>query len=232
MALACPKCGSENVQKISLVRSAGITHVTTKHQSAVTGAGVGLGGIGVGVGASQGVSQGVQQSEISRQLNEEFATPPKPMLTKGSPFIRWGFRGYGNELSMLVVGLISIGLYNLVGELTSGQTHYPWLVNLVIFVCLVVFGLFGIYAIAIAILSAFVGGGGYIFPDGFLPLMSALHNLFGGKGDTPEIRQEKSEIEKRNKDEVMQYGKLLSKHYELRDKGFYCHACGNKFIMN
>lgn len=205
MALACPKCGSENVQKISLVRSAGITHVTSQHNSSGVGVGVGPGGIGVGVGKSQGTSRGVQQSEISKKLDEEFASIPKPKL-KGLPILLSDRARY----IRLVLGLAGLGfsywLYQEMGILTEidhkGEyvVHRSWLFNFSVFIGFFLFGGFGLYYTFLAI---------------------------GAEKDTGESREKLLRFEEENQDIVKRHKK---QHLEMWDEGFYCHACGNKFI--
>ena len=64
--MTCPGCGSEQFKKLSLIRDAGVSHVSTKSG----GLGVGLGG-SIGIGAAKTTGQHV--TELARK-----AAPPEP----------------------------------------------------------------------------------------------------------------------------------------------------------
>ena len=71
MALQCPECSSENVQRVPMAFESGISTVHSHTK------GVGLVGGGLGVGAAR--TSGVQQSALSKKL-----TPPMKRKIKGA----------------------------------------------------------------------------------------------------------------------------------------------------
>jgi hypothetical protein len=72
MALQCPRCKSDNVQKVEMAFKAG----TSSLAGNVSGGGVGVGMLGVGVGAGSGKLSGTQQTELAKSL-----APPKNQLS-------------------------------------------------------------------------------------------------------------------------------------------------------
>jgi len=68
MALQCPKCQSDNVQKVEMAYMAGTSNLAGK----VSGGSIGVGTLGVGVGAHSGTLSGTQQTELAKTL----APPP------------------------------------------------------------------------------------------------------------------------------------------------------------
>jgi hypothetical protein len=89
--ICCPACSSENVQKLSLVHSGGLTNVDLKTTANTVGIGVGIGtgglGAGLGVGSSTGKTTGTQQTELSK-----LAAPPQPefLISKKAIWISGG----------------------------------------------------------------------------------------------------------------------------------------------
>jgi len=71
MSYACPKCGSENTQKITAVAASGTTEGTS--QTTTVGGGVGGGGFGAGV------ASGTTKSQFQTELAKRFSPPEKEM---------------------------------------------------------------------------------------------------------------------------------------------------------
>lgn len=70
--LACPKCQSEDTQKISVIIEHGTTEIETETRS--TGVGFGSrGSVGFGVGKSS--TSGVAQTTLAKKFSEELNTP-------------------------------------------------------------------------------------------------------------------------------------------------------------
>jgi hypothetical protein len=80
MELACPKCTSGEVRKLSMIYNEGLSIINTRTQSSA--AGIGFSGGGVGFGSSHGSAHttGRQQTALSKQ-----ASPPAKKHT-----ILWG----------------------------------------------------------------------------------------------------------------------------------------------
>lgn len=69
MSYACPKCGSENTQKITAVAASGTTEGTSK--TTTVGGGVAGGGFGAGV------ASGTTTSQFQTELAKRFTEPSK-----------------------------------------------------------------------------------------------------------------------------------------------------------
>lgn len=69
MSLNCPKCGTENTQKLSIIHSSGFTNINTTS----SGVGIGIGKSGIGVGVGSGSTTGTHQNALSAT----YSPPPK-----------------------------------------------------------------------------------------------------------------------------------------------------------
>lgn len=103
-ALACTRCGSENVRTVPMVHAGGISNTTSKTRG--TGIGLGRGGLGVGFGSA--TTHGVSQTQLSQSL----APPSAPSLFK--------------RLLLVFVGawLISNASASVVGSTVSGLVFF------------------------------------------------------------------------------------------------------------
>jgi hypothetical protein len=86
--MQCKSCGSDNVQKLSLVYEQGTQNIKTTGRTYGSGVGVGRGGIGAGFGSARTTTTGKSQSLAAKK-----AAPPekKPIA--------------------LAIGVIVIGLF-------------------------------------------------------------------------------------------------------------------------
>ncbi len=71
MELACPKCTSGEVRKLSMIYKEGLSIITTRTQSAGSGMAVGGGGVAFGSGRGSATTTGKQQTALSKE-----ASPP------------------------------------------------------------------------------------------------------------------------------------------------------------
>lgn len=190
MALACPKCSSENVEKITHAMRSGVTHSSSQHRTSGLGVGVSGAGVGLGIGTTRSITSGLQQTEVSKRLNEEFVGGPK---SSTGPFILTLMERFYWLLAGLVIPFLA---YRLSLFLSGGNASG--------IVLLVSLGVLGVGVIA--------------------GLFCIGASLFASR-DTQENRDRVRAMEAFNATAAQTYD-------ALKEKGFYCHTCGHRFVSN
>jgi DNA-directed RNA polymerase subunit RPC12/RpoP len=121
--IRCTACSSENVQKLSLAYSAGLTNVNLRGTGRTTGVGVGAGtgglGIGIGLSRSSGTTTGTQQTELSKLVappSKEFPVSQKAVWIALGLAAVVSYPAFAritpeSGISILVGGVISLVLF-------------------------------------------------------------------------------------------------------------------------
>jgi F0F1-type ATP synthase membrane subunit c/vacuolar-type H+-ATPase subunit K len=75
MEFNCPKCQSDNIQRLSVIFEGGLSDINTKTHG--TGVGVGRGGLGVGFGSAKtsGTAQTAASKRASPPAKKEYLKP-------------------------------------------------------------------------------------------------------------------------------------------------------------
>ena len=68
----CGSCGSEDIQKLSVVYETGTSNIDARTTGSSTGLGIGRGGLGVGTAFNSSRTRGTQTTELAKR-----AAPPK-----------------------------------------------------------------------------------------------------------------------------------------------------------
>ena len=74
----CSQCGSEDIQKLSMVYEAGTSVIDTRSRGSSTGIGITRGGLGIGTAVNSSRTRGTQTSEIAKR-----AAPPPAKTALG-----------------------------------------------------------------------------------------------------------------------------------------------------
>jgi DNA-directed RNA polymerase subunit RPC12/RpoP len=107
----CPKCGSEEVKKLSIVHASGFSNLQS--QTLMSGVGIGGGEIGIGMGTA--VTSGTQQTSLSTSV-----APPAQRKPRSGPPAAWG------------CGTIIVGTIIAVAAESAGVFEVALLIGLII----------------------------------------------------------------------------------------------------
>jgi hypothetical protein len=98
-AYSCPKCGSEDTKKLSVLWRDGVQSINTR----TAGVGVAGGRLGVGVAATQGIAQ---------SASSQIAAPPTPKEVKGLGWaVLFGFIAFTSITQLSVGGFIFAAIF-------------------------------------------------------------------------------------------------------------------------
>lgn len=102
---SCPKCKSDNAQKVEVLYNSGITNIATK--TGVIGAGISGGGMGMGVGGA--MTKGTLRTQLTELLEPPKGDrPTERIVAKGSAVAAILFGGAW-FLLLLIIGVVMGG---------------------------------------------------------------------------------------------------------------------------
>jgi hypothetical protein len=129
MAIECPTCQSENVQKMSMVYESGMSSIDA---NATTG-GINGGGGGFGIGGARTKINGNQQTELSKKAN-----PPVKKKTIRNAFLYFvgifiipalinNVLHINNQTIQVLVGIcyLALGAYHVFTNIKYNMTIWP-----------------------------------------------------------------------------------------------------------
>ena len=99
----CSQCGSEDIQKLSVVYETGTSIINTQTRGSSTGIGIARGGIGVGTAVNSSRTRGTQTSELAKR-----AAPPPAKMAFG-----WIVLGLVGGLLFAAFGAIPLAVFAL-----------------------------------------------------------------------------------------------------------------------
>lgn len=123
--MICPKCSSDNVQRLEVVFEGGTQNINTKSNSA--GIGIGLGGLGLGLGKTK--TKGTAQSKSAQKASPPMKKPFKLLIVAliWSLYLLSSAKSSSDSTFLLIIGFIAFAFsaFMIYKRVSWNKNSYP-----------------------------------------------------------------------------------------------------------